>query len=881
MATKEIVDFVIKADDSQFQAALNNSIGKMEKANAEVVKLGQTATKQFEEIAQGASDAITNASGEAKDAAIENLEAQKKLGKETKESAKQTSLWARALVYIRQQLGLGQTKLESWISGLRGLSQRLKESRESTQQAAQETGRMSKESDQGAKKTSLYGKVLAVFSGAAQKAGVAASFLGKMIKLALIGTGIGAILVLIGALGALAAASARASNSLSAVQVAIIGIQAAATVGKNRLREFGKGLEDVLSGNTRQGVQRMGSAFSDLAVDIAATTAQMVILAQETQRLNAGLSALEQRTAATQDKVNALRETFDDETKSTGARISALKKAGDIQAGLEDRRLELAKKALEIAQTEYRLREGDAKAQEDIANAFIEYKEAEAEVNQRRRADARQINDLLTQQREKVKALRDEYKKFLDDLGQRVQAAELSILPDIERIAREKEIAEKEILGFRKDIEKAFSDLSKVDPKIKLPENFGAQFDLLFKAAQEEFEKAVDEYKKQSAKESPFSELFELTGDDLNRAVREIVLPTPIFAQLGDELEDEITNSLNRAKDAADRFTIDLKNKKSPFQEWKESLLESLRISDEEANLIFDSLGLAISSFAQSQQELANAQLDYLQRVIDAYDEQISALENKLDAERKLQEQGYANNVTLYEQQLKDIQKKRDEAEEKALQQQRKIARTQLVINAAQQVSEYTLAIVRLLSSGAKTGVIGLVAAIGGIALVARLVAQAKATALQNAEPPKFRFGGSVLDRGMISGPSHGFGGRKIEVEGREFVVRREYAEKNLPILEAINSGMLDFSRQTPQQILSLAPLLSQIRNTREKKERLDLNMSAYNGPDYHAAIRDVARQVIEYMETRPVRKIDRDGTEVISWKEGKNKITQKIKKQP
>lgn len=62
---------------------------------------------------------------------------------------------------------------------------------------------------------------------------------------------------------------------------------------------------------------------------------------------------------------------------------------------------------------------------------------------------------------------------------------------------------------------------------------------------------------------------------------------------------------------------------------------------------------------------------------------------------------------------------------------------------------------------------------------------------------PKFRYGGQVLGggsispEGMLSGRSHAAGGMLIEAEGGEFITRREMTKKYLPILKAINQDKL------------------------------------------------------------------------------------------
>lgn len=77
-------------------------------------------------------------------------------------------------------------------------------------------------------------------------------------------------------------------------------------------------------------------------------------------------------------------------------------------------------------------------------------------------------------------------------------------------------------------------------------------------------------------------------------------------------------------------------------------------------------------------------------------------------------------------------------------------------------------------------------------ASVAGAFALAQFAVLAASPLPKYRHGGVVSPQGLISGKSHAQGGIPIEVEGNEFLVRKEQAIKNIDVLTAINNGGFD-----------------------------------------------------------------------------------------
>jgi tape measure domain-containing protein len=228
---------------------------------------------------------------------------------------------------------------------------------------------------------------------------------------------------------------------------------------------------------------------------------------------------------------------------------------------------------------------------------------------------------------------------------------------------------------------------------------------------------------------------------------------------------------------------------------------------DEEALKAFvDQAKTAIS-------EITAARVQAAAEEVRIAEERIRNIENILQREEDLEKQGFANNADLRRQELEAAKKDRD----KALEDQRKAQRVQILADSAVQASSLITATANFFKSNSNLGPIGIGLAIASIAAMFGLFAKSKIDALK-ATSVKARTGarGMVGDDGVIVGPSHGEGGVGLEVEGGEFmrsdgkqfaVVRREMTAKHFDLLQAINEDNRPSMARHLQDILA-APSL-------------------------------------------------------------------------
>src|SRR5690606_38873890 len=251
----------------------------------------------------------------------------------------------------------------------------------------------------------------------------------------------------------------------------------------------------------------------------------------------------------------------------------------------------------------------------------------------------------------------------------------LSLLGDVDRIIEEREIALNELQKFKDEIIKAATAAGQ-----ELPVNFEEQFKTMTAAIEKELEDSINQIRTKDP-ESRLVEKIESLGERAARQAKEGLLkglkvPLPVEPEL------------------------------SGLEAFKQQILDALKITEEEAGLIFSALGDLAGSVVKGFDDIAEAQLEKTKAVTDAIEEQIKTVEGFLQDEQKLREQGYANDAKKYEEQLATLNELKDKSEQEAAERERKLARQRLAVNAAEQISEYALASIRLIASQAKGGLV-------------------------------------------------------------------------------------------------------------------------------------------------------------------------------
>ena len=242
----------------------------------------------------------------------------------------------------------------------------------------------------------------------------------------------------------------------------------------------------------------------------------------------------------------------------------------------------------------------------------------------------------------------------------------------------------------------------------------------------------------------------------------------------------------------------------------EKSLLDLLGIDPKYHALVKQSLNDLLQSAIQIAKAANEARQSEVREQIAATDAIVSdaqrrrnELQSELDRALQDQREGYANNADALRDQIREtqrVEKAALEDKKRHIQEQRRLSRQAILIDAAAQVSALALSVANLIKTWSSLPYgVGLVAAFaqaaGIVAFVASTSAKLKAA---SRDGPTFRKGG-VLKDSTLFGPSHEAGGIALldrrtghyygEAEGGEGIVSRKAMAERGPMVHAINIG--------------------------------------------------------------------------------------------
>ena len=202
----------------------------------------------------------------------------------------------------------------------------------------------------------------------------AAKFLFKSIKVGIISTGIGALLV---AFASLATFLTQTKKGAEILERAFAGVGAAVRVITDRIANFGKGIGQVLSGKIFTGLTNMKNSFIGIGREIKGDTLLAIALTTQLQILTDSERNLNVETAKRRTEIEKLKLIAEDVTKSEEERVKAAKDAFKIENDILNQRTKNAEKAIEIQKSQNNLKKDekedlDALAEKEIALANIQ-----------------------------------------------------------------------------------------------------------------------------------------------------------------------------------------------------------------------------------------------------------------------------------------------------------------------------------------------------------------------------------------------------------------------------------------------------------------------------------------------------------------------------
>lgn len=783
------VTFTAEFNDSEMIAKVEQLIERLERADDATTDFGDTATDVFQELSESIDDQDRSLKG--------TLKSQADYKKRIDASAKsQRSFRSTILDSVKEirvfgvSIGDLTTKLSNKRKALQGVQ------------------------------SALGGSVKGL----------------RAFKVALISTGIGAIIVALGSLIALLTKTQRGLDFVNQV------LDAGATIIDvfiDRAAQLGGAIVKLFRGDFRAALDEGRAAISGITTEIVQETQASIALTQAKQRLRDEERALNLEYEQQRAQIEELRNIGEDSTRSATERTNALRQAIEIENNLAERRTELAEENLRIIRERNALGNSLAEDLDREVEAEAELSRIRQEAATRQREVSNQLRSINREQLAQIQALREAYNGLLDDLEGRVTDANLSQLVGLERLQAERELAIQEVQRFSEQIQEAAAAAGQ-----ELPANFESQIQELLSTVESEFRREVDKLRE---------------GDPLLKTT--------------DLLETDPDDLIGRGALDAEKYVegLDrgLQDNIPIIDRVRSRILDALDINDAQLSFITEAIGSTFGNLVEGFDALTTSQIDQQERLIEAIDERISETEGLLEEERRRQEQGLANDVQTLESNLQQQQEARAAAEAERLELEKKAARQRLIQNGIEQASNLVLAVSKLTAAEASKGLIGIITATAGAALIFSLIAQAKAQSAEFAQAPAFKDGTPYV---------HGPGGPREDkvpswLSSGERVVPA-WINKEMGGEQMSNEDMLQFFLIGKRaKSLGFPDLAEQLAESRENDRQLitikqETNMEAMTRA-YQSAAEQAADRMINYWQTRPIEYIDTDGNKVIERKEG------------
>tara|TARA_Y100000766_G_scaffold144332_1_gene124045 strand:- start:251 stop:2167 length:1917 start_codon:yes stop_codon:yes gene_type:complete len=329
------------------------------------------------------------------------------------------------------------------------------------------------------------GGLISGFKNLKSSVGGAVKSLGFM-KTALIATGIGLFIVLLGSLYAAFTRSEEGQNKFTKLMMQIGNVvnnvlDIIADLGSSIIN-LGKGLFKLATGD----LKGAGKAFTDMAGDVVNATVAVKnfgkTVKEESKIINeiadarAKADKIERqlmidRAKATRD-VNELREkAARREEFSTEERIAFLRKAGEIERGITDKQIEATQLRLDAKRKELELGKNSKEALDEIAKLEADMINLEAKSLRRQKAISAEITTNIREQNAEIEKRLADY-VFIPGVGyiskeafQKIQENQQGIkaIQDEYKRRAEEEAAETEIQRIELERQRALEELDRLN----------------------------------------------------------------------------------------------------------------------------------------------------------------------------------------------------------------------------------------------------------------------------------------------------------------------------------------------------------------------------------------------------------------------------------
>ncbi len=221
------------------------------------------------------------------------------------------------------------------------------------------------------------------------------------LKGALISTGIGALVVAVGALAAYFTQTSRGADQFAKVMG---GVEAAVKVVLDRVVMLGESVTLVLSGKFSEAAEKATAAFKGIGAEIANEAKQGAALAEALDNVEDRERDLIVLRAQSNKEIAKARMIADDTTKSTEERIAAVQKAFKLEQNVANAEQKNARAYLKYLDDRIKMGESTDEDLKQRAEAQAKVLELETETLRRQKRLQGEVTSLRSEDKAKLEA---------------------------------------------------------------------------------------------------------------------------------------------------------------------------------------------------------------------------------------------------------------------------------------------------------------------------------------------------------------------------------------------------------------------------------------------------------------------------------------------
>lgn len=837
------VRFVGEFDDGQLERRMLAFADQLDKLQTEFDALSESGTTAFKDINQAA------AKGEEE---IKQYNKQlDEAADKTKKAEQETGRFGRGLKALFGNLSIGGVSLNDLSDGLQNVKGGLSDVASGSGKAAQGFG---------------------VLRGGAL-----------------------ALVAVVGA--ALVAAFSKFQGNLDKVRVGLAQGKVALDVGITALGKWGNQLIQAATGQ-----KSLRDAIQDARAETAGLNAEIRRQIElegrlEKQRIGLERQAQEQAAFASLQKqeIERLNLIADNTTKSFAIREAAAKKRQALSEQIgkaEEKRLltEIALTAriqggqeqqIKTARTIAQLAKENALTTENLANRIAKTGVSQADAFKRATeifgiigelGDAQEsllgIQSEAFNQAQSIRAEQAQAaaarKKELEDASKQLQDLVNATAEARAKLGDENDQIQLSYSNATAEVEKLkieYTKLAKLIGTGETADDINALFEPLQRIADIDFEKAS------------FGQSLEVVTTGLDRLLK--IATDPLTGNISDLVSSQTAKPLSERL-RADGLEAGKALGAAVAQGAKLEAARQREQGNELAKQLIGNLAPdAINAFFEAEQAQFELRIARQDALIAKTQERLEVEKQALDEQQKLAEQGFANDVKGAEKRVQEQERLLREGEARKIEIERRAAKQRAIIAAGQQAVELTLSVAKLISAEASKGLIGLVVALGGIAIISRIMAASRAQAASEAGKTAAYATGTEYVEGAGTETSDSINARLSKGE-RVMTAKdnRKLGGRKLKNEDLVRYALIG-------QRFADTPLLDYALSLKGRAEqyeamKLELQFDAMRIA-YRDAAMAAADKQIEYWKSRPIEYLDSDGNTVREWSNGSGVARQVI----